>query len=227
MSTSAVITGDLVKSRKISDSDWDITLNTIKEAFKEIKNLHLHEEDRFEIYRGDSFQAIIADPAKALRMAILIRAKIKGIKFERSETKSHSLSSCDARISIGIGEISKRSNKVIESTGEAFYNSGPEMDLMKKNNERLRIKSPWESINDEFVVSLQLADAIVTKWPNVQAQLSYDYLLEKRTQKDLAEKYNKTQTAISKNFRTSSVKKIEQLILRYESLIKTYHHGNS
>ena len=60
----AVLTGDIINSRKSKTPDW---LSSLKETL----NKFGQEPKHWEIYRGDSFQLEI-DPAKALDAAIFI-----------------------------------------------------------------------------------------------------------------------------------------------------------
>ena len=73
----AVITGDLVKSRKIRNEDVESVIASLKDCFLEINRLLLNGKGKFELYRGDSFQYLIPEPQKALLIGIIIRAKLR------------------------------------------------------------------------------------------------------------------------------------------------------
>ncbi|NBC84042.1 MAG: hypothetical protein GVY19_11790 [Bacteroidetes bacterium] len=86
----------------------------------------------FEIFRGDSFQGLIHNPADALKTAICLRASL------RRYTNNSALDDIrDARIAIGIGEGDTRMTIITESDGEVFKRSDTVLDSIKKSNERL------------------------------------------------------------------------------------------
>ncbi|MGE5409759.1 MAG: hypothetical protein ACM3MI_02275, partial [Clostridiales bacterium] len=77
MQTFAVITGDIVKSRKIAPKDIDSVISSLKEVFGLINDKLLNKEGAFEIFRGDSFQGIVPYPEKALLVSLIIRAHLR------------------------------------------------------------------------------------------------------------------------------------------------------
>lgn len=91
----AVITGDIINSRKVASALW-------MEDLKGILNAYGNEPKDWEIYRGDSFQLVV-DPRDALEIALLIKATIKQHK------------SLDVRMAIGIGNVDYSADKVTES----------------------------------------------------------------------------------------------------------------
>ena len=100
----AVITGDIINSRKVASSLWIQDL-------KAILNRYGNEPKDWEIYRGDSFQLVV-DAVVALEIAFVIKATIKQHK------------ALDVRMAIGVGSIDYIADKITESNGTAFVNSG-------------------------------------------------------------------------------------------------------
>ena len=68
----AVLTGDIINSRKSKTPDW---LSNLKETL----NKFGQEPKHWEIYRGDSFQLEI-DPAKSIRCRYFYQIKDKNSK---------------------------------------------------------------------------------------------------------------------------------------------------
>ncbi|MGD9200048.1 MAG: hypothetical protein PVI26_00665 [Chitinispirillia bacterium] len=200
----AVLTGDLVKSRTINDSDIKIVINTLKDTFYEVNKKVLSNKASFQIFRGDSFQAMIPNLELALETAILIRARLRA--FEPSHIKTGSKKSIkpinyaysDARIAIGIGNIRYLADNVSESHGDAFKRSGYLLDKLKKENERLGIYTSLEHLNKEFNVESKLADAVISRWTANTAIAVFLHLLDKKNQSELAEVLNITQPALHK-----------------------------
>ena len=208
MDIKGVITGDVVNSTKI-DIKWRKHLiDSIQLAAKESSIL---SPLKIEFFRGDSFQIVVDKPEEALKIAVLIRARLK------SNTPSESKTIWDARIAIGVGEISYTSDKVIISDGEAFHFSGRELDEIGKR--RLVIKTRWENINNELKVSTAFADEIITAWTVPQARIVYPALLYRESQKHIAAQYNKTAQNISKLLATAKENLVYIYLERYSVLI--------
>lgn len=221
-STIAVITGDIVNSKAIKDDKRVLLLDSLKEAFTAINNKLIGEkEPPFEIFRGDSFQAIIQKPEQALVVSMLLRSKIRSIQVDASNKTKSAKNNFDARIAVGIGSVDFISKKITESDGQAFLLSGTTLDSLKDTDTRLKIASPWEEVNAELEVECSFADAVISEWSYQQAEAFYWHLLEHITQAELAKKINKSQPAASKRLKSGKVDSIDLLKKRFENLIRS------
>lgn len=208
MAIKGVITGDIISSTTIK-IDWKKQLiDSIQQVAEELK---IFSPLKIELYRGDSFQLIIDKPEETLKMAVLLRAGLK------HKTPKESDKLWDARIAVGIGEVSYISDKVVLSDGEAFNFSGWELDEIGKR--RLAIRTRWQDINEELKVSTAFADDIITNWTYSQAQVVYQALLYCIPQKDIANKFNKTAQNISKLLSSAKENLIRIYLERYTVLI--------
>lgn len=225
MGVDAVITGDLVKSRKINDADIEKVINSLKGTFDEINRQLLNGKGTFEIFRGDSFQGLIPQPELAMLVAIIIRARLR--TYEPSfGSATHRTSKpiiyaySDARIAIGVGTIRYNAGRITESQGEAFQKSGNSFDALSKENERLAVMTPWENINTELTVSCKLADALISRWTASTAEAMYHHLLYGINQKELATKLAITQPGVHKRLVIyGNINNIQAFIDRYQELI--------
>lgn len=222
----AVLTGDLVKSRTIKDGEIETVINSLKETFIELNKKLLFNKASFQIFRGDSFQAIIPDPELALITVIIIRARLRTfvsvyrIVGAKKSNKPINYAYTDARIAIGIGEVSYLGNKISESQGEAFQKSGYLLDKLKKENERLGVDTPWENINKEFYVESKLADAVISRWTANTAEAIFIHLLDKKNQSEVASILNISQPASHKRLVTyGNIGSINTFTERYLELI--------
>lgn len=204
-----VITGDIVSS---SEKDRKILLQDLKEILVEIDKLQPKKTLPFELYRGDSFQGLIVEPEKALKYSLLIRANLK---------KKSNGGNTDARIAIGVGTVNFMATTAAESDGEAFRNSGPILDTMKDENVRLRVKTPWEEINQELDVSLFLADALIHRWTTAQVEVIAESLMGKK-QTEIAEKLKISQSAVNQRLKAGNWEAINKLMVRFNTLITEY-----
>lgn len=141
----AVITGDIINSKKINPKKW---LKPLKKELDKIGS----SPKFWEIYRGDSFQAIINKPQNALRTAIKIKAVLKSIQ------------DVDVRMAIGIGDITYNAPKITESNGSAFVHSGEKFEMLRKQKQNLAIKSNWIAFDTEMNLFLKLALIAMNNW---------------------------------------------------------------
>ncbi len=225
MELNAVVTGDLVKSRKIIDADIAPVIESLKETFNTINENLLERKGSFEIYRGDSFQAFVPKPELALLVAIIIRARLRmyvpsfSLSGRSKNAKPILHSYTDARVAIGIGAVSYKTQHITESQGEAFIKSGYAFDVMVKNNECLAINTPWNNANEEFEVACKLTDAIIKKWTASTAEAIYHHLLYGKNQKELAVQFRITQPGVHKRLMLyGNLNSIQAFINRYQKL---------
>lgn len=215
MKVYAVITGDIIGSSELIATEREKLLRHLKATFSGIsKYILTDKEENFEIYRGDSFQGRIAEKEKALLVSILIRASL------RRMSSNHKLDSqWDARIAVGLGEITQFGEKITESDGEAFQHSGRALDQMKKNDDRLKISCANEEWNEEWNVECILCDTIMKRWTTNQAEVIYPYLLRGLTQEKLAREIGISQPAVRKRLVTSgNVNAVQTFLRRYEMM---------
>jgi hypothetical protein len=157
----AVLTGDLIGSSRFTIEEREEILSILKDSFRIISPDII--ESPFGIFRGDSFQGVLSRPDEALKAALIIRTSLLS-KFKEKRPR------LDARIAIGIGTIGYLSDQAGEGDGEAFRNSGPELDKMKKGEQNSIIITPWTEINEELQTECALLDAIIQRWTKEQAE---------------------------------------------------------
>lgn len=199
----AVLTGDIINSRNVSSEEWQPIL---KEYLSKVTN----GSGKWEIYRGDSFQ-IQVDTEMALEIAVSIKALIK------TNPK------IDVRISIGIGTVSFDSNKVTESYGTAFINSGEAFEKLKNNT--LIIKTPFEEIDEYFNPIFKLLSFIIDNWKPVTSETIFHSLLNKELmQKEIAERLKKDKTTVSRALKRGAYEEIIDIINLFNKQLKKCIH---
>lgn len=222
MQNIAVITGDIVNSGLIRDFNRKMLLTKLKNTFREINDEILHESrSPFEIFRGDSFQAVIKKTELSLLVSMLIRAKLRSLIVDENEKRRPVRKNWDARIAIGIGEQDFTTRKIIESDGPAFQYSGTTLNTMHQTPRRLKIQTPWPDVNSELEVSFSFADEIISEWSVFQAEAFYLLLLTGNTQKAVAEMLNISGPALHFRLRSGKFESIELFKKRFESLISS------
>ena len=187
LSMIAVITGDIIHSKRHEPEQW---LGVLKKLFKGSSELLTD----WEIYRGDEFQVEIPNPENALLMALKIKATIKTI------------STLDVRLSIGLGEKTYTGKSVSESNGPAFSNSGEQLSKMKKQKINLLIKSDNEALDKELNIIFKLGAVIWDNWSEVSAELALILLQNPhQVQEKIAQTLGIKQAAVSQRFKRSEM----------------------
>ncbi len=198
----AVITGDIINSRKVGTEEWLPKLEAfLKSTIKKKKS--------WNIYRGDSFQIEIDDVANALEIVLCIKALIK------------TNNKIDVRMAIGIGEVDFKGKNVTESNGTAYINSGESFDNIKHNT--LVVKSPFQELDEYFNPILKLLSFISNNWKSVTAETIYWALTNKELQqKELAEQIKKDKAAVNRALKRAGYDEIKDVLNLYSSKIKQW-----
>jgi len=195
----AVITGDIINSRKLPEG-W---INVLKAALAKLKG----EEKQWEIFRGDSFQ-IELNAEDALLNAIYIKACIKTLKKG------------DVRMGIGLGKKSMNSSKVTEANGEAFINSGKAFDNLKTTKVNMAFATPWENFDEEINLYLRLALIAMDNWSSITAEMvKYAIENENVKQDKIAEISGRSQSSVSEALKRAYYTEIVALEEKYRSKI--------
>lgn len=223
----AVLTGDLIGSSRFKIKEREEVLTNLKDSFKIISPDIV--ASRFVVFRGDSFQGVLSRPDEALNAALIIRASLLS-KFKGKKTR------LDARIAIGIGTIDYLPrDQAGEGDGEAFRNSGPELDKMKKGEQNIIVRTPWAEINEELRTECALLDALIQRWTKEQAE-AIVYQWPKRefgetplqdqvsaheiTQEVIARILKISQSALSQRLKTGGYWAVEVFLERFKEIIR-------
>lgn len=195
----AVITGDIINSRKVSSESW---LPKLKDYFAS----SIVDSDKWEVYRGDSFQLEVS-VEKALEVALCIKAMIK------------SNNKIDVRMAIGIGEKDFKGKKITESYGTAYINSGESFERIKNNT--LILKSPFSEFDDYFNPILKLLSFISNNWKPVTSEtIFYALTHQNLLQKEIAEKLSKDTTTVNKALKRGGYDEIIEIVNLYSKKIQ-------
>lgn len=186
-----IITGDIVGSRKIKDS-W---LLGLKNALKVVSG----QNNKWEIFRGDSFQVEI-EPENAIKTAAYIKACIRINK------------PADVRMGIGIGDVKSKRKKLSESSGDAFVNSGTAFDSLKQAKVNLAIKTDSADFDEEINVLIRLSLIAMDSWGIVAAEMVKLALEnENRLQSELAVLSGRTQPLVSGALKRANYSEIMEM----------------
>ena len=181
----SVITGDIVKSSKLSLDKHKLLIKVMRSCSKEIFKV-FPEALKYEpeLFRGDSWQVLIQKPELAFSIALFYRAYLKA-KMQ--------LSSIDARMAISIGTVD-----FVESSfgiGDAYKISGKALD--KKGKRKIKFVSDIIPNADVIDLVIQNSDFISSRWTSNQCKIVL-LALQNMDQKTIASKLRISQQAVSK-----------------------------
>ncbi|MEL1255324.1 SatD family protein [Flavobacterium sp. DGU38] len=175
----SIITGDIIDSRQQESEHWVEDLKKILAQFGKTPS-------QWEVYRGDEFQIEIKNPEEALLTAILVKAHLRALKS-------------DARMSIGIGDKTHDAEKISESNGSAFINSGELFETLKKQKVTLAMRTGNGEIDEKLNLMIQLALTFMDSWLAQSAEF-VAVAIENPTlsQEELGQKLGINQAAVSR-----------------------------
>ncbi len=154
----AIITGDIINST---------SLNTLQRQqleqllWKLLPGLAISRND-FNIQRGDNFQLRV-EPVDALAAAIKLRCHLKKQFRDRKPP-------LDARLAIGLGEISLQGRTLSSSDGTAFRYSGRQLERLKQEKINLAVTSKDPILNAAWEALAILMDEHISSWNHLQAE---------------------------------------------------------
>jgi hypothetical protein len=177
----AVLTGDLVKSSKLSVEQSRKAIELLKRRAGEFeKTFQGAIQGELDSFRHDSWQLLMKRPALAIRATIFLRASVK--------MQSDATTRFDTRIAIGIGTVDSISRRRIsDSRGAAFTLSGKALDAM--NGQHLAFASENSLAGDCIAQGMiPLLDCVISDWTATESRAVHGALLG-RTQEQSAAKW--------------------------------------
>lgn len=197
----SVITGDIIGSRQQKSKHWVEDLKKILSPFGEMPA-------QWEIYRGDEFQVEIKNPEEALLTAILIKAHLRAVKS-------------DARMSIGFGDKTHNAEKISESNGTAFINSGELFETLKKQKVTLALKTGDIVFDERMNLMLRLALTFMDNWLAQPAQFVAVAIENPNlSQEELGQKLGINQAAVSRRQKRAQFDLVMNLDRYFRTQIK-------
>ena len=190
----SVITGDIVHSRSLKNpSIWIEPLKKLLAEWGECPK-------DWDIYRGDSFQLRLHDPANTFEVAVRIKAHLKAF------------ANVNVRIAVGIGEQNYHAERVTEANGTAFIYSGELYEKFKNNQLTLAIKTPWIEFDEELNLYFRLVLLTMDNWTQAIAEIVCLLIQNKQDgQEKIATPLHLTQASVSARIKRSHWNLIEQV----------------
>ncbi len=181
----AVITGDIINSQHADTEVWITKLKNLLENWGNAPQV-------WEIYRGDEFQ---------------FKCNIDDVFWHFLAIKSliKSQENLDVRIAIGIGQENFSSEKITESNGSAYVNSGRLLNDLKSDGDTVSIKTSIDSIDRDLNILLKWASKDFDNWTMATSEIIHEMIMNKDiTQEDLAKKFAISQSSISQRLKRAN-----------------------
>ncbi|MBN2318805.1 MAG: hypothetical protein JXR49_07000 [Acidobacteria bacterium] len=157
----AVLTGDIVGFSKLSVERRRLLHDTMRQgslaAQKAFAGAIPLEAD---VFRGDSWQLLVADIAASLEVGLFLRAYLRA----HSETEK-----LDTRMAIGIGTVDfVPDDRVSKGDGQAYRHSGLALEKMTRAGTMCFRFPNWE-LEESMDVMIHLIDVSAQNWSSRQA----------------------------------------------------------
>jgi hypothetical protein len=155
----AVITGDIINSQHADTEVWITRLKNLLETWGSAPHT-------WEIYRGDEFQ---------------FKCSIDSVFWHFLAIKSliKSQENLDVRMAIGIGEESFSSEKITESNGTAYVNSGRLLNDLKNDGHTVAIKTSNDSVDRDLNILLKWSSKDFDNWTMATAEIIHEMIMNR------------------------------------------------
>ncbi|SEK65321.1 hypothetical protein [Halomonas daqiaonensis] len=183
----AVLTGDVIDSRKVDDRPRLYRL--LDDCIAELTARHGGHGERF---RGDGFQLALPKAATAMEAAVALRATL----IEHSEPDQR----WDARIAIAVGPAE---GGIAEADGATFVASGRALDALADTNAHLAL-TPLDAPEDPgLALLIRFVDDLLDGWSPYSAEVVGLSLRHDASQQALAEHLGIRQPSVHKRLRAA------------------------
>lgn len=182
----AVITGDIINSENSNSEIW-------LDSLKNLLSNWGKTPEKWEIYRGDEFQ-IKCEIDEVFKIFLAIKSLIKCNE------------NLDVRMALGIGNQNFSSEKITESNGSAYVNSGRLLNEIKNDGKTLSIKTTKESVDYDLNMVFKWASIDFDGWTPAVAEIIHLFIMnEGITQEDIAKRLNITQSSVSQRLKRANL----------------------
>ncbi len=196
----AILTGDIIASRRVSPSTWQPLLE---------KFLHENAEPahEYEISRGDSFQVQVP-ASRCLELSIQLSALLG------AESK------VGVRIGIGIGNIETSEKSISKKISDAHIFSGEAFDTLK--TDRIRFRTRNAEFDETLNVICSFIGVLIKTWkPMTAATICGALEHQELSQKALSTLIQKHETSVSKALKRGGFHQIEQANQLFKKMLET------
>lgn len=212
----AVLTGDIVSSTSLSKDARSRLPDVLRQVGQGVRE-HFADAgpSAIDVFRGDSWQLVLAQPAAALRVTLYLQSRLHSLSEDEPLT---------SRTAIGIGSVDFLSPEAVsEGDGTAFRLSGKALEEMDRHR-RLAIQIDDDGASCECAalpIILTLIDALTKRWTAKQA-LAVSGALRALRQEQIGSEWHPapiTQQAIAQHLESAGWNAVDEAVTHFESII--------
>ena len=227
----ATISGDIVASTALSESEFLQLGEEVKKMFKTLSDRYNKNTVGFwgRIIKGDYIECYMEDPRISLRVALLIKTVVKRMQLENEQNrtlqkKRELFRRYGVRLAIGIGAMRTVDLKREILDGEAIYLSGRKIDDQKSSNKgKVLIKNTMyfetaeKNVQEQCSVIVELLDFLLNNATARQCNILY-YKLLGESEAQISKKVGINQAAVNQHSTAVGWNVIEHALNVFESL---------
>ncbi len=205
----AVLTGDIVNSSSLDPKALMGILQRLNESAECFSGEYPGSVlGKFDTYGGDGWQLLMSNAELSMRAALFLRAVVR----------SHKIPRIDTRIAIAWGTVDEftiTSDRISQSTGEAFTESGRALKNMAKKHRMIFLHGEHLVQSGFSRGATLLLDELVRQWTSHQAAAISLALLGKK-QEEIADIIDRTQPTVNKLLQRAGWRGIEGFLEEVE-----------
>ena len=199
----AVISGDLIKSQKIPQQEYDAMLYQLDQSLRFVAKRF---NASFTIYRGDALQVQLKEAELVCHAAILLYLQMKAANYE-------------LRQSLAIGSLDNPRADIKTATGSAYTLSGRGLDNI--GQQRLVLNIENNALEEGFALNIALVEVLLEKMSQKQANALFYYLTaENNSHAELAKELNTSRENVTKLLNLAHYQLIERFINYSQTTLK-------
>ncbi|NQT26928.1 hypothetical protein HQ585_16345 [candidate division KSB1 bacterium] len=163
---------------------------------------------KLDVFGGDGWQLLMSDQKRSLRAALFLRAQVRSFNNLKLNT----------RIAVAWGAVDKETlnaERISESTGEAFTESGRALKNMKKSCKLTLHHGQYLSDLSLLKNTISFIDEIANHWTPIQAQ-TISFALLNQSQEMIAVSVGKSQPTIHQALHSGGWHSIEDFLKEIE-----------
>ncbi len=202
----AVETGDIVRSTQLTRDELNEVFSYIRsELNDENTSLPSNKHSHLEVFRGDSYQITFFDPQSALRIALLIKLRLK------FGTGSFALTQ-----SLAIGELEDKASTPNINMSEVYVRSGRNLDFADSGE--LHIDKSFA--NDDFSLFSECINQFFEQLTQKQAKTLYYYIKQAFPEhKIIAKQLSVSRQNVNTHLQRAHANLFRKFLERYKSHI--------
>ena len=210
----AVIAGELAPGSRVSDAKFSKIPDIIRASFQAVNRLVPEEQKlKYEIIRMDEFLGLSEKPYVAIRPVIMLFSAFRFLSYKELGER------LELKVCVGIGPVEFQQDHLRESDGTAFRTATDGNGAMKRN-QRIRIITFDDSVNNEFELTCSFMDILIHDWSDEQAEAMFLNLTGKN-QMEISQMLGISQPAVNRRLKAAHFDTIHKFINRYEQLFKS------